>query len=235
MAEVGEGGAGRGGSSAMPHKRNPVASVLVLGCTRRVPGLLATLAASAEQEHQRAAGGWHAEWEPLADLLRLTGAAASWGAELLSGLHVDAGRMRANLAAAGGFPLAERVAALLAPALGPAAAHDLIAAASADAAAAGESLGGALKSGEAARAMANSSRACDPGRRDRRNPDSAGPYDGCAPAAKWPGALTARALRAPAATLIPCSSAAHARGCSGRRVGALRLVAGPGGWVTDES
>jgi len=154
VAEVSEGGAGRGGSSAMPHKRNPVASVLVLGCTRRVPGLLATLAASAEQEHQRAAGGWHAEWEPLADLLRLTGAAASWGAELLSGLHVDAGRMRANLAAAGGFPLAERVAALLAPALGPAAAHDLIAAASADAAAAGESLGGALKSGEAARAMA---------------------------------------------------------------------------------
>ena len=154
VAEVCEGGAGRGGSSAMPHKRNPVASVLVLGCTRRIPGLLATLAAAAEQEHQRAAGAWHAEWEPLADLLRLTGSAASWGAELLAGLVVDGLRMRANLDAAGGFPMAERVAALLAPALGPAAAHDLIAAASADAVAAGESLGGMLKSGDTARSLA---------------------------------------------------------------------------------
>jgi 3-carboxy-cis,cis-muconate cycloisomerase len=154
VAEVSEGGAGRGGSSAMPHKRNPVASVLVLGCTRRVPGLLATLAAAAEQEHQRAAGAWHAEWEPLADLLRLTGSAASWGAELLAGLVVDSGRMRANLAAAGGFPMAERVAVLLGPALGPAAAHDLIAAASAAAVAAGESLGGMLKSGDAGRSLA---------------------------------------------------------------------------------
>jgi len=154
VAEVHEGGTGRGGSSAMPHKRNPVASVLVLGCTRRIPGLLATLAAAAEQEHQRAAGAWHAEWEPLADLLRLTGSAASWGAELLAGLVVDGLRMRANLDAAGGFPMAERVAALLAPALGPAAAHDLIAAASADAVAAGESLGSMLKSGDTARSLA---------------------------------------------------------------------------------
>ena len=138
----------------MPHKRNPVASVLIIGCTRQVPGLLATLAAAAEQEHQRAAGAWHAEWEPLASLLRLTGSAASWAAELLAGLVVDAGRMRANLAAAGGFPMAAQVAALLAPVLGPAAAHDLVAAASAGAAAAGESLGAALKSGEAARALA---------------------------------------------------------------------------------
>jgi len=154
VAEVREGGTGRGGSSAMPHKRNPVASVLVLGCTRRIPRLPATLAAAAEQEHQRAAGAWHAEWEPLADLLRLTGSAASWGAELLAGLVVDGLRMRANLDAAGGFPMAERVAALLAPALGPAAAHDLIAAASADAVAAGESLGGMLKSGDTARSLA---------------------------------------------------------------------------------
>ncbi len=154
VAEVLEGGNGRGGSSAMPHKRNPVAAIVLLGCTRQVPGLLATLAVAAEQEHQRAAGGWHAEWEPLADLLRLTGSAASWGAELLSGLRVDAGRMQANLDAAGGFPLAERVAALLAPALGPVAAHDLIAVASADAAAAGDSLGGVLKSGAAAQALA---------------------------------------------------------------------------------
>ena len=121
-----DGGARRGGSSAMPHKRNPVAAVATLGCTRQVPGLLATLTASAEAEHQRAAGGWHAEWQPLAGLLRLTGAAASWCAEMLAGLEVDAAAMRANLDAAGGLPLAENVTALLAPRLGRLAAHDLV-------------------------------------------------------------------------------------------------------------
>jgi len=119
-----------GGSSAMPHKRNPVAAVVILGCTRRAPGLLAGLAAAAEQEHQRAAGAWHAEWEPLADLLRLTGSAASWTASLLAGLQVDAGRMAANLDAARGLPMAEHLTAMLAPALGRLAAHDLIARAS---------------------------------------------------------------------------------------------------------
>jgi 3-carboxy-cis,cis-muconate cycloisomerase len=123
----------RGGSSAMPHKRNPVAAIAILGCTRQVPGLLATLAAAAEQEHQRAAGAWHSEWEPFADLLRLTGSAASWAAELLTGLSVDPARMRANLDSAGGFPLAERVSGLLAPAAGAIAAHDLVAQASAQA------------------------------------------------------------------------------------------------------
>ncbi len=78
QSEVGEvteggGGGGRGGSSAMPHKRNPVASIAVLGCTRQVPGLVASLAAAAEQEHQRAAGAWHAEWEPLAGLRQCRG------------------------------------------------------------------------------------------------------------------------------------------------------------------
>ena len=153
VAEVSEGGEGRGGSSAMPHKHNPVAAILILGCTKRIPGLLATLVAAAEQEHQRAAGAWHAEWETFADLLRLTGSAASWAAGLLAGLRVDARRMRANLDAAGGFPMAERVAALLAPALGPAGAHDLVARASADAALAGQPLGEALTAGETGQAV----------------------------------------------------------------------------------
>ena len=131
------GGVRRGGSSAMPHKQNPVAAIAILGCTRRVPGLVATLIAAAEQEHQRAAGAWHAEWEPFADLLRLTGSAASWGAELVRTLTVDPARMRANLDAARGLPLAEHVAGLLAPALGRVAAHDLVARASAHAVAAG--------------------------------------------------------------------------------------------------
>lgn len=148
QSEVGEvaegGGDGRGGSSAMPHKRNPVAAIAVLGCTRQVPGLVATLVAAAEQEHQRAAGAWHAEWEPLADLLRLTGSAASWAADLLGGLEPDPGRMRRNLDAAGGFPMAEHAASLLAPALGRTAAHDLVAQASAAAVSEGRTLGEAL-------------------------------------------------------------------------------------------
>jgi len=127
----------RGGSSAMPHKRNPVASIAILGCTRQVPGLLATLVMATEQELQRAAGAWHAEWEPLTALLRLTGSAASWAAELLSGLVVDTSRMAANLAATKGLPLAEHVASLLAGVLGAAQAHDLVAEAGARAVSAG--------------------------------------------------------------------------------------------------
>ncbi len=146
VAEVAEGpgeqaaGGGsprRGGSSAMPQKQNPVAAVAILGCAKRAPGLLATLAAAAEQEYQRAAGAWHAEWEPVADLLSLTGSAASWAAEMLGGLTVDAARMSTNLAAAKGLPLAEHVVALLADTLGRAAAHDLVAEAGARAVSAG--------------------------------------------------------------------------------------------------
>src|SRR5580658_2832679 len=127
----------RGGSSAMPNKHNPVAAIAILGCTRQVPGLLATLVAAGEQEHQRAAGAWHAEWEPLTALLRLTGSASSWGVELLSGLTVDTSRMAANLVAAGGLPLAERVTALLRPSLGAPRAHDLVATAAIRAATSG--------------------------------------------------------------------------------------------------
>jgi 3-carboxy-cis,cis-muconate cycloisomerase len=121
---------GRGGSSAMPHKQNPVAAIVILGCTRQAPGLLATLAAAAEQEHQRAAGAWHSEWLPLSDLLTRTGSAASWAAELLGTLQIDPARMRAHLAA-GSLPMAEHLTTLLAPALGRLQAHDLVARASA--------------------------------------------------------------------------------------------------------
>jgi 3-carboxy-cis,cis-muconate cycloisomerase len=135
----GQGGAGtrdaaaaprRGGSSAMPNKRNPVAAIAILGCTRQAPGLVATLVACAEQEHQRAAGAWHAEWEPLTALLRLTASAASWAGELLSGLTADAPRMAANLAATKDLPLAEHVTSLLAGVLGGVQAHELVAEAS---------------------------------------------------------------------------------------------------------
>ncbi|WP_249019371.1 lyase family protein [Conexibacter sp. S30A1] len=104
QSEVGElreaAAAGRGASSAMAHKRNPVAAVSVIACAKRVPGLVATIFAAMEQEQQRAAGAWQAEWGTLGELLTLTGSAAAWLADLLGGLEVDTERMRTNLQAA---------------------------------------------------------------------------------------------------------------------------------------
>ena len=99
VGEVREGGdPGRGGSSAMPHKRNPVAAVSALACARQAPGLVATLLASMVGEHERAAGAWQAEWRPLTELLRITGSAAAWTRDCLEHLEIDAERMAANLA-----------------------------------------------------------------------------------------------------------------------------------------
>ncbi|MFC9788510.1 3-carboxy-cis,cis-muconate cycloisomerase [Rhodococcus sp. NPDC127528] len=103
-----------GGSSAMPHKRNPVAAVTARGAARRVPGLVATVLGNMDHEFQRAAGAWHAEWETVTDLLRLTGGAAHRLADCLGGLHIDAAAMRHNLDATGGMLLAERVTGALA-------------------------------------------------------------------------------------------------------------------------
>jgi 3-carboxy-cis,cis-muconate cycloisomerase len=144
VAEVREGGEGRGGSSAMPHKRNPVAAVAVAACTARVPGLVATMLAAMPQEHERAAGGWHAEWEPQRELLRLVGSAACWCRELLEHLEVDPHRMRANLDAAGGLPLAEAAVAALAGPLGRRRAREAVELASRNAAEEGRPLREAL-------------------------------------------------------------------------------------------
>jgi 3-carboxy-cis,cis-muconate cycloisomerase len=132
-----DGAPRRGGSSAMPNKNNPVAAVAVLGCAKQAPGLLATLVASAEQEYQRAAGAWHAEWQPYGHLLELMVSAAAWARDLLVNLRVDKSRMAANLADAGGLLLAERVTALLRGSLGAPAAHDLVAVAAARSASSG--------------------------------------------------------------------------------------------------
>jgi len=149
VAEVREAVApGRGGSSVMPHKQNPVASVLILGCAKQAPGLLATLTAAAEQEHQRAAGAWHSEWQPLTQLLTLTASAASWAADLLPALQIDPAKMRANLEATHGLPLAENITNLLSPELGRLQAHDLVAQASIRAAADNITLADAIYSDE---------------------------------------------------------------------------------------
>lgn len=126
--EVGELAPGDGGeSSAMPHKRNPVDAVLVRAGAMQVPGLVATLFAAADQEHERAGGAWHAEWLPLLQLLRTVGGASARSARMLAGLTVDADRMRANLEMSGGTVMAEAVTARLAAALGRTRAQDVVA------------------------------------------------------------------------------------------------------------
>ncbi|MBO0708088.1 MAG: 3-carboxy-cis,cis-muconate cycloisomerase [Candidatus Dormibacteraeota bacterium] len=92
---------GRGGSSAMAHKQNPVAAIGAVACAARAPGLLATVAQAQVGDLQRAAGAWQAEWEPLLELLRVSGSAVTWIHESLGRLEVDAARMRRNLAASG--------------------------------------------------------------------------------------------------------------------------------------
>ena len=127
-AESSEGG--RGGSSTLPHKRNPVGSVLAAACARRVPPLTETLLSAMAQEHERAVGAWHAEWETLSDALALTGGAAAAMREVMEGLKVQPDRMRENLDATGGLLLAENVTTIAAEKLGRLEAHELVEAAS---------------------------------------------------------------------------------------------------------
>jgi 3-carboxy-cis,cis-muconate cycloisomerase len=127
VAEVAEGGgAGRGGSSTMPHKRNPVGAVAILACAHRAPGLLATIYGAMTQEHERAAGAWQAEWPAMLDLLRLTGSAASHTRELLEGLQVDPSKLRADLDITGGLLMSEAVATALSARFGRASAQEVV-------------------------------------------------------------------------------------------------------------
>jgi 3-carboxy-cis,cis-muconate cycloisomerase len=121
---------GRGGSSAMPQKRNPVLCVNILAATARMPGLVATLLHVQAQQHERAAGNWQAEWSVLPELVLLAGGALAQMNEMLDGLEVDAKRMRANIEAQQGLLMAEAVSMALAAKLGKKQAHALIARAS---------------------------------------------------------------------------------------------------------
>ncbi|MFH8238327.1 3-carboxy-cis,cis-muconate cycloisomerase [Streptomyces sp. NPDC018321] len=124
IGEVTEGSGG--GSSAMPHKANPVRSTLIAAAARRAPQLAATLYGSLAAGDERPAGAWHAEWEPLRDLLRLTGGAARDAAELTEGLRVRPDVMRAHLGLTHGLIVSERLSAELAPVLGRARAKELL-------------------------------------------------------------------------------------------------------------
>ncbi|MEU0965768.1 3-carboxy-cis,cis-muconate cycloisomerase [Streptomyces sp. NPDC005917] len=125
--EIGELSEGSGGgSSAMPHKANPVRSTLVAAAARRAPQLAAVLYGSLVAEDERPAGAWHAEWEPLRDLLRAVGGAARDAAELTEGLRVRPEAMRRNLGLSRGLIVSERLSAELAPLLGRDRAKELL-------------------------------------------------------------------------------------------------------------
>jgi len=126
VGEVAEGGGGRGGSSTMPHKHNPVASAALIAIHARMPGLAATMLLAMPQEHERGLGLWQAEWDTVPEAFRLASASVAYATELTEGLTVDGERMLANLAASRGLPLAEAVSAALAPRIGRSAAHDLL-------------------------------------------------------------------------------------------------------------
>jgi 3-carboxy-cis,cis-muconate cycloisomerase len=123
-------GEGRGGSSTMPHKRNPVAAASALAAAIMAPNLAAVILAAQVGDHERSAGSWHAEWPTLPSLLLVTSGALASTVDIAEGLEVDAARMRANLDATGGLIMAEAVAFALAEKVGKQEAHHLVEAAS---------------------------------------------------------------------------------------------------------
>jgi 3-carboxy-cis,cis-muconate cycloisomerase len=124
--EVGEARERGGGSSTMPHKRNPAGCAIVLAAATRVPGLVSTFLSGMVQEHERAVGGWHAEWPVTASIVQSTGAALAAMADVIEGLTVYPAAMLRNLDAMNGTIFAERATMLLAPALGRDAAQRVI-------------------------------------------------------------------------------------------------------------
>jgi 3-carboxy-cis,cis-muconate cycloisomerase len=149
VGEVREGVPGRGGSSTLPHKRNPVAAISAVAAAMRAPGLVAALLGAMAHEHERAAGPWQSEWRPFSELLEAVGSGAAWLRDCLEHLEVDAERMRANLELTHGALLAERVTTALAPALGRQPAHEIVRDAAQEAFASGRPLGDVLAEREA--------------------------------------------------------------------------------------
>ncbi|GGZ22494.1 3-carboxy-cis,cis-muconate cycloisomerase [Streptomyces nitrosporeus] len=174
IAEVAEGTGG--GSSAMPHKANPVRATLIAAAAGRAPLLAATLYGAAVAGDERPAGAWHSEWEPLRDLLRLAGGAARNAVALMEGLRVDPEAMRAQLARTGGLIVSERLVAVAGARVGRARAKEILTGAAARSRETGAALADVL-AGEPAFDGLDLAALTDPAR-----------YTGCA------GPLTDRAL-----------------------------------------
>ncbi|WP_116896483.1 3-carboxy-cis,cis-muconate cycloisomerase [Pseudomonas syringae] len=130
QTEVGEvfepSAPGKGGSSTMPHKRNPVGAAVMISTATRAPGLVATMLAALPQEHERSLGLWHAEWETLPELCCLVSGSLQQALQVIPGLQVDAERMAVNLQSTKGLILAEAVSIALAQRIGRDAAHHLV-------------------------------------------------------------------------------------------------------------
>ncbi len=148
QSEVGEAaepaGRGRGGSSTMPHKRNPVGCALTLAAANRIPGLVAAYLSSMLQEHERAVGGIQSEWPTVAEIIQLTGVAAASIAEIAEGLTIDAVRMGENLDATQDVIFAEKAVILLAARVGREKADQLLETAARQAAVQNRKLGDVL-------------------------------------------------------------------------------------------
>lgn len=125
---------GRGGSSTMPHKRNPVTSAVVLAAAARVPGLTGTMLATMVQEDERGLGGWQAEWETLPEIVQLTAGSVHHLSAIVPALEFDTERMKRNLELTNGLIFAEAVSLSLAEKIGKAQARELVEAACARAA-----------------------------------------------------------------------------------------------------
>jgi 3-carboxy-cis,cis-muconate cycloisomerase len=119
-------GPGRGGSSTMPHKRNPVGSAVILAAALRVPGLVSTVLTAMVQEHERGLGGWHAEWETLPEIFRLTAGALAQMKQIAGGLEIHPDKMLQNANLTHGLVLAEAVAFALRERMGKEKSHQVV-------------------------------------------------------------------------------------------------------------
>ncbi len=118
--------AGSGGSSTMPHKRNPVALAVTLSAAIRAPGLVSTMLAAMVQEHERGLGGWHAEWETLPELCRITEGSLAAMTGIIASLELDPTAMERNLRQQHGVAMAEAISMQLSPFTGRPAAHAIL-------------------------------------------------------------------------------------------------------------
>lgn len=127
IAEVFEPAAlGKGGSSTMPHKRNPVGCIAILSNASRIPALVSTMLGCMVQDHERATGNWHAEWETLADIVQLTAGAVHQACIVTNGLEVDTDKMLHNIELTNGLIFAENISLALAKHIGKETAHTLL-------------------------------------------------------------------------------------------------------------